>query len=198
MVLELSFLSVDVVILGVLAYVIGLVSVMAYQRYAPKRSESRSEDAVAEAIVLEYTRRLKEYDRAISEVRARLDIMDMRLPASTQSRTSQVGSYTRPVSEPVTVTQHQPVASVEGQNGTTDYILKLLVEKNRTSRDVQQAIGRTREHTARLMKKLTDAGFVERQVNSKPFRYTITEAGRMRLKGKAEAAPASEIQQAAV
>ncbi|NOJ27312.1 MAG: hypothetical protein DA330_04795 [Nitrososphaera sp.] len=198
MVLELSFLSVDVVILGVLAYVIGLVSVMAYQRYAPKRSDSRSEDAVAEAIVLEYTRRLKEYDRAISEIRARLDVMDMRLPAGAPSHTSQVGSYARVVSEPVTVTQHQPTASIEGQNGTTDYILKLLVEKNLTSRDVKQAIGRTREHTARLMKKLTEAGFVERQVNSKPFRYTITEAGRMRLKGKAEAVPASEIQQAAV
>jgi DNA-binding transcriptional ArsR family regulator len=209
MALDLSFISIDVVILAVLAYVVGLVSVMAYHRLSSSR-RYRPEDSVAEAIVMEYTRRLKDYDRAIAEVRARLDVMEIRAqglqshviaPANVASQTSQVGSYTRPVSEPVTITQPQPVTAnaeerFEGQNGTTDYILKLLAERSRTSREVQQAIGRTREHTARLMKKLTDAGLVDRQVNSKPFRYTITEAGRARLKGKAAVEVPSEVQTA--
>ena len=69
-------------------------------------------------------------------------------------------------------------------NGTTDYILKLLAEKPRTSREVQLAVGRTREHTARLMKKLNDSGLVSRDVNAKPFRYNITDAGRERLEEK--------------
>lgn len=206
MALDLSFISIDVVILAVLAYVIGLVSVMTYHRLSPRR-RYQPDDSVAEAIVLEYTRRLKDYDRTIAEVRARLDVMEIRAqglqphvvaPASVASQTSQVGSYTRPVSEPVTITQ--PVTTseerFEGQNGTTDYILKLLAERGRTSREVQQAIGRTREHTARLMKKLTDAGLVDRQVNSKPFRYTITEAGRVRLKGKAAVEVPPEVQTA--
>ncbi len=207
MALDLSFISIDVVILAVLAYVIGLVSVMAYRRLSPGR-RYRPDDSVAEAIVLEYTRRLKDYDRAIAEVRARLDVMEIRAqglqsvaPAGVASQMSQVGSYTRPVSEPVAITQPQPVTAnaeerFEGQNGTTDYILKLLAERGRTSREVQQAIGRTREHTSRLMKKLTDAGLVDRQVNSKPFRYTITEAGRERLKGKSGVEVVSELQTA--
>jgi CTP-dependent riboflavin kinase len=66
--------------------------------------------------------------------------------------------------------------------------LKLLYERPRTSREVQHAIGRTREHTARLMKKLHDLGLVSRDINAKPFRYNITDAGQETLKKRAEAA----------
>ena len=113
--------------------------------------------------------------------------------------------HMNPVSEPVTVTQHAPsitsasqtsstnVDDRDGQNnnGTVDYILKILADRPRTSRDVQHAIGRTREHTARLMKKLHESGLVSRDSNSKPFRYGITEAGRTRL-GKEEASDAAQ------
>jgi predicted transcriptional regulator len=90
------------------------------------------------------------------------------------------------MSEPVTVTQH--VAIEKEVNSTTDYIFKLLAERPRSSREVQLAIGRTREHTARLMKKLHDLGLVSRDVNTKPFRYNITDAGREMLKKRPEAA----------
>src|SRR5437773_1544334 len=86
-------------------------------------------------------------------------------------------------SEPVTITQHANVENQEA-NGTTDYILKLLAERPLTSREVQQSVGRTREHTARLMKRLHDYGLVSRDVNSKPFQYNITDAGRERLREK--------------
>ena len=90
------------------------------------------------------------------------------------------------MSEPVTITQH---AIIEREvNGTTDYILKLLIERPRTSREVQLAIGRTREHTARLMKKLHDLGLVSRDITTKPFRYNITDAGQEMLKERVEAA----------
>jgi DNA-binding PadR family transcriptional regulator len=34
------------------------------------------------------------------------------------------------------------------------------------------------------MKKLTASGLVDRDVSTKPFRYTITDSGRERLKEK--------------
>ena len=37
-----------------------------------------------------------------------------------------------------------------------------------TSRDIQITIGRTREHTSRLMKKLSDDGLVQRHAGTKP------------------------------
>lgn len=65
--------------------------------------------------------------------------------------------------------------------GTSDYILKLLVEKSRTSREIQIAIGRTREHTSRLMRKLYESNLVSRDNSHKPFGYKITDEGRREL-----------------
>ena len=190
------------VILGMLAYAVGLVSVMAYGRLRTVRRDYRADDAVVEAVVQEYTRRLRDYDRVIAEMRAKVDIAEARINSFSQPHYVQVPvamSQPQPhapaVSEPVAVTQRAPVIEerFEGQNGTTDYILKLLAERARTSREVQYAVGRTREHTARLMKKLHDSGLVSRDLNSKPFRYAITEAGRTRLREKP--AQAHEMEQ---
>ena len=206
-----------VVILGVLFYAGGLVTVMALRRFreSVKRDNSNNnnyhaDDAVVEAVVLEYTRRLRDYDRVIAEMRTKLDIVEVKTQALIQSPSQvivqqptvsqQQAPHAQPVSEPVTVTQHPSAvttAQVESsQNGTVDYILKLLADRPRTSREVQHAIGRTREHTARLMKKLHESGLVSRDVNSKPFRYNITEAGRTRLaKDEKPAVQAPEIRQ---
>jgi DNA-binding MarR family transcriptional regulator len=80
--------------------------------------------------------------------------------------------------------QQQPLVYAYEENApfmrhnTPDYILKLLSDKPRTSREIQNAIGRTREHTSRLMRKLYERNLVGRDSNSKPFKYTITDVGR--------------------
>jgi hypothetical protein len=215
--MDLALLGVTVdlnfVILGVLAYAVGLVSVMAYGklRTVSRRDHYRADDAVVEAVVQEYTRRLRDYDRVIAEMRAKVDIAEARINSFSQQPhyvQVPVAAMSQPpqphapaVSEPVTVTQRAPSVieeKFEGQNGTTDYILKLLAERARTSREVQHAVGRTREHTARLMKKLHDSGLVSRDLNSKPFRYTITEAGRARLREKPAQLAQNEMEQTAV
>ena len=65
----------------------------------------------------------------------------------------------------------------ENQNSTIQYILKLLHNEPKTSNEIKNAIGRTREHTSRLMKKLYEMNLVERDVKNRPFRYRLTEAG---------------------
>jgi CRP-like cAMP-binding protein len=190
MIVDLSFFGSDIVTSGVFAFLAGMASVMVYARARAALADRRyrADEAVVEAVVMEYTRRLRDYDRVIAELRSKVDIMEVRSqpPQATTSQFQQASHqpqpHVAPVSEPVAVTQHAVVEN-EG-NGTTDYILKLLVEKPRTSREVQLAVGRTREHTARLMKKLHDSGLVSRDVNAKPFRYNITDAGRERLKEK--------------
>lgn len=67
------------------------------------------------------------------------------------------------------------------QNSTVEYILKRLEHNSLTTREIQRIIGRTREHTSRLMKKLYDNKFVDRDMESKPFRYTVTNEGRKLL-----------------
>ena len=188
-------INLEYVIYGILAYGVGLITVMLVHRLRHSIGDRYlADDTVVQAVVIEYTRRLKVYDRIIAEMRAKLDIVEIKTQTLAQQATvtslqqlqphqPQLQPHTQPVSEVLTVTQHAQVTEpFEGQNGTTDYILKLLLEGPRSSRDVQNAIGRTREHTARLMKKLHVAGLVSRDLNVKPFRYTITELGRMKLK----------------
>ena len=188
--MDLTSLGSDLVISGVVAFLVGMASMTLYTKFKTVFEEGRyrTNEAIIEAVVLEYTRRLRDYDKVIAELRARVDIIDNRAkPHEVISQDStQQQSHVALMSEPVTVTQH---AAIEKEvNSTTDYIFKLLAERPRSSREVQLAIGRTREHTARLMKKLHDLGLVSRDVNTKPFRYNITDAGREMLKKRAEAA----------
>jgi hypothetical protein len=190
MIIDLTSLGSDLVISGIFAFLVGMVSMTVYSRLKTTFEEGRykTNEAVIEAVVLEYTRRLHDYDKVISELRAKVDIVESRIkPHEVVSQDpSQPQPHVALMSEPVTVTQH---AAIEKEvNSTTDYIFKLLAERPRSSREVQLAIGRTREHTARLMKKLHGLGLVSRDINTKPFRYNITDAGRQMLKKRAEPA----------
>jgi hypothetical protein len=190
MVTDLVPLGSDLVISGIFAFLVGMASTTLYHRFKTIFEEGRykANEVIIEAVVLEYTRRLRDYDKVIAELRAKVDIIDSKV--KPHEVVSQEASPPQPhvalMSESVTVTQHAAIG--KEANSTTDYIFKLLAERPRSSREVQLAIGRTREHTARLMKKLHDLGLVSRDVNTKPFRYNITDAGRGMLKKRPEAA----------
>jgi hypothetical protein len=191
MAIDLTFVSGELAISGIFAFLASMATVMVYIKLKATFEERRykADDTIIEAVVLEYTRRLRDYDKAIAELRTKVDIMEAKVQPHvvvSQQQTSHPRPHVAHVTEPVTVTQHTAIER-EG-NGTTDYILKLLSDRPRTSREVQQAIGRTREHTSRLMKKLHDFGLVSRDINTKPFRYNITDAGRETLKERTEAA----------
>jgi predicted transcriptional regulator len=62
-------------------------------------------------------------------------------------------------------------------NATEHYILKIILKEPLTSNEIKNAIGRTREHTSRLMKKLYELKLVDRDITTKPFKYKLTEQG---------------------
>jgi DNA-binding MarR family transcriptional regulator len=130
------------------------------------------------------------------------NISDVMLATRSDVRTisqskSQLQEHQSPVSIPMVSTKSQlqehQLATITPSSiattgnthtlhhSTSDYILKLLVEKSRTSREIQTAIGRTREHTSRLMRKLYESNLVSRDNSHKPFRYKITDEGRREL-----------------
>ena len=77
------------------------------------------------------------------------------------------------------LTQHSNSNLIE--NTTLLEILGLLNDKSLTSRDIQKAIKKTREHVARLMKNLYENGYVNRNTKSRPFNYFITKKGKQVL-----------------
>lgn len=188
--MDVTPLDSSLVILGIFAFLVGIGGTVVFTRLKAIFEEGRyrTNEAVVEAVVLEYTRRLHDYDKVIAELRAKVEILESKVKSQeiVSSDPSQAQRHVALTSEPVTVTQH--AANEKEVNSTTDYIFKLLVERPRSSREVQLAIGRTREHTARLMKKLHNLGLVSRDINTKPFRYTITDAGREMLKKRTEPA----------
>ena len=89
--------------------------------------------------------------------------------------------------EPPKVVKEERMPNL-GYSDVIDRVLRLITDKPMTSRDIQITISRTREHTSRLMKKLYEDGFVQRNTNTKPYTYSITDKGKEKL-GMVQAAP---------
>jgi predicted transcriptional regulator len=67
---------------------------------------------------------------------------------------------------------------LEGLSPTEHLIVGLLKEGALTVRQIQEKINKSREHTARLMKKLFESGYVFRNEKKMPYVYEITEKAR--------------------
>ena len=55
-------------------------------------------------------------------------------------------------------------------------VLRVVTKEPKTAREIQAVLGQSREHVARLVKKMSEDGYLERR-NVRPFRYSITEKG---------------------
>ncbi len=65
---------------------------------------------------------------------------------------------------------HQQMTNIE-----IETIKILEAEGRKTSRELQGRLGRSREHFARLMKRLYERGYVDRDTSQIPFVYKINE-----------------------
>jgi DNA-binding MarR family transcriptional regulator len=87
------------------------------------------------------------------------------------------------VSQPRVISQVQPLSApipVEGNNiiqqitGTEMEVLKMIVDLGEgTVPEIKDVIGKTREHTSRLLKKLYEKGYIDRNTSGMPYRYSI-------------------------
>ena len=86
-------------------------------------------------------------------------------------------------SQPRVISQTQSVSApipVEGENilqqitETELDVLKMIVDLGEgTVPEIKEVIHKTREHTARLLKKLYEKGFIDRNTSRMPYRYSI-------------------------
>ena len=202
--------NLDLIIIFIMSYVVGVISVISYMKLKEMlQFPFNREEKTIQSIVSEYTRRLNYYDKAIAELRVNIDTMELRVMqrdishSSSQTNNTNTKYYKQNIishQDSQLEQQHNHISTVsnmaditqapgaisrhpDSYNGTMDFILKILIERPRTSREIQHSVGRTREHTSRLMKKLYDSKLVIRDSNSKPFKYSITDAGRIQLMG---------------
>ena len=185
------------IILGViLAFILGVGGLYAYYKIRPMIKNEDSASGNLESERLEY------YERQLIDMKIRLDALEIQgieqktedpnlelkqfleKLARKEERSSVVPEriekeevLTEKVSEKQDNISTMPKVDV---TNPTDYVLQLITNKDMTSRDIQITLKRSREHTSRLMKKLFEDGYVQRNTESKPYTYSITEKGKMK------------------
>lgn len=166
-------------ILGVfITFVLGIFAVIIYNRVKPL-IKTRSD------LLTSYTERLQYYENQLIDMKIRLDSVELLKETGeleiSVPRPKETGVVRQEVA--LDTREEKPKERLHNMNfvNATDYVLRLITEKPMTSRDIQITIGRTREHTSRMMKKLFEEGLVERNMQAKPFTYYITDKGKTKL-----------------
>ena len=181
------------VILGViLAFLIGLGGLYLFFKVRPF-IKSNSDIAGPTQ-----TERLEYYERQLIDMKIRLDALDIQgveeNPIDPNLDLKQFIQKLVETKEPekkievIKESQVVPEKQISPPNITniehmspTDYVLHLITNKAMTSRDIQITTKRSREHTSRLMKKLFESGLVQRNTETKPYIYSITEKGKSKV-----------------
>ncbi|MGI0056622.1 MAG: winged helix DNA-binding protein [Nitrosarchaeum sp.] len=183
------------VILGVIiSFVIGLVGLYVYYKIYPF---IKIKNEIIDPSQLE---RLEYYERQLIDMKIRLDAIEMQgfeqktmdpnleLMQFLEKLAKSQSSVEKPVEllvKPEILSGDKPVFVQRmpnlDHNNATDYVLHLITDKAMTSRDIQITLKRSREHTSRLMKKLFEDGYVQRNTNTKPYTYSITKKGKEKI-----------------
>jgi len=154
-------------------------------RYTKMVEEADKSTRLAKDVWDSVNSRFSVVDARIIDLMAKTEVLSSRLglsqPAAPPSRLVPIqpgtGQTKATKSTEAVRGVAQPVQHVEGTE-TGGKVLRLLAEGPRTSAQIKEEVGRSREHTARLMKTLFDRGLVTRNDRNKPYVYEITDSGR--------------------
>lgn len=181
----------EVILSVILAFVVGLGGLYMYYKIRPFIKTNHGIDS-SQAELLEY------YERQLIDMKIRLDAIELQgLEPKTQDPNIELKQFleklvknqeektiNEPQIQPVEMKQEPKIVeNMPGidPNDITEHVLHLITDKSMTSRDIQRALKRSREHTSRMMKKLFEDGLVERNTKTKPYTYSITEKGLERI-----------------
>ena len=181
------------VILGViLAFLIGLGGLYFFFKIRPFIKSSSDVTDPTQVERLEY------YERQLIDMKIRLDSLEIQgveenpIDPNLELKqfieklveTKEPEKQIEVIKEPEIVLEKQistPNLSNIEHVSPIDYVLQLITNKAMTSRDIQITTKRSREHTSRLMKKLFESGLVQRNTETKPYSYSITDKGKMKI-----------------
>ncbi|MEM2923860.1 MAG: winged helix-turn-helix domain-containing protein [Candidatus Nitrosocaldus sp.] len=68
------------------------------------------------------------------------------------------------------------IIHINESNSTIERVLSMMREGSKTSREIEKRLGMSREHTARLMKRLYEMGYVTRDKSKRPYRYMLAQS----------------------
>ncbi len=145
--------------------------------------------------------RMRKQDERILDVMGRLEVVQSRVMAAAareppiapvfpavappsaalEEEPEVVMERNREVQQPPSQPESQESHSTSGDirlDETQLSAIKLLGESPKNTRQLTDALRKSREHTARVMKELFEKGLVRRNDSTKPFVYQLTDDGR--------------------
>jgi hypothetical protein len=146
---------------------------------------------------------MKKQDERILDMMGRLEVIQSRVMAASASTHVGLGPSppsvmtqplpavgpSAPAAPPTAQQQESRVESQESQpvsrkflDETQQTAIGLLSDSPKNTRQLTDALKKSREHTARLMKGLFELGLVRRDDSTKPFVYQLTDEGRRHLR----------------
>ena len=180
----------EVILSVIIAFLVGLGGLFAYYKLRPMVKISDNGDASQQE-------RLEYYERQLIDMKIRLDALEIQgISEKTEDPNLELKQFLEKLAskeskevveqviqapiepeEPQTPTNIPSIA----QNNPIDHVMHLITTRPMTSRDIQITLKRSREHTSRLMKKLFEEGYVQRNTESKPYTYSISEKGKEKI-----------------
>ncbi|MEM3403619.1 MAG: hypothetical protein QXJ17_03625 [Nitrososphaeria archaeon] len=171
----------DIIIITIATMLIILSGYIIYNmlRQSKQKLPKEEEYLVTKAIVTEFKNREENINRKITEIMIKLDLLEKRMTSSKETYETipkkieeEVIAKMLPSYEKKETTTTKSIGQIELS------ILKEISSGPKTSREVQTKIGKSREHTARLLKELYNKGYLLRESKGKYFIYSISERGK--------------------
>ncbi|MDA4124851.1 MAG: hypothetical protein OK438_05325 [Thaumarchaeota archaeon] len=130
--------------------------------------------------------RLRKQDERILDIMGRMEVIQSRAADRAASPAPMVAPAPIPIEKRIIPSAQAPASVrrpvlVTSPDATEMAVIRLLGDGSRSSVEIKQLIGKSREHTARLMKSLFDRNLVVRDDSNRPFVYELTDAGRRYL-----------------
>ena len=114
--------------------------------------------------------------KVVEELSGRVETIEKSIEG-IRKEVQEIAKQPRTIVQPVPVDAPIPVQGENIFNQLTETeieVLRMIVDIGEGSvPEIREQIGKTREHTARLLKKLYDKGFIDRNTSRMPYRYVI-------------------------
>jgi predicted transcriptional regulator len=190
--------SISDVLISITLFILSFVAFLYFGFFREMKEQEKENHRFKDMLIEGYFHKFDEYNEIISDLRSKLDMIEMRVtPVNIRSKqeefvaTSDIGydrshkdmSHTMtPVTKDVIITEKKSDVNEEVDlRLNTVYSILTMLEVPLTSREIQRKINKSREHTSRLLKKLYSENIVMRDGSTRPFKYKITNEGRKLL-----------------
>lgn len=173
--------SYDIIIVTI-ATVLIVISVYLLYNLSKSRTEKNKVEqdyGIVKVIINEFNNREENQNRKIAELMVKIDVLDQKISEKSNQRQAfelnQKGTSMKILPSYI----DKSINILNKNIGPIELlILKFISDSPKTSKEVQDSIKKSREHTARLLKSLFEKKYLGRENKGKYFVYFITDQGK--------------------